>query len=145
MGDSDTATAAEDFATTQGTLTLAAGASTARFSVPILDDLEAEGPERFLVRLSGASLGAPSEAEVLIEDDELEQTFAFEVDRVAVPEADGSVAITVLRTGNRTGDASVAYAVAGGTAASKRHAHRASADDQRCGECNGAIENLVRE
>jgi subtilisin family serine protease len=63
-----------DFIYTLGTLTWAAGDSSSKsFSVAIIDDSYAEGPENFRVALSnpsGTSLGAQSTATVTINDNE---------------------------------------------------------------------------
>ena len=55
---SDAATAPADYTTTSGTLTLAAGAVTASFTVAIEDDDVAESKEQFTVTLSNNSTGS---------------------------------------------------------------------------------------
>jgi hypothetical protein len=69
-----TAHAGQDYAGVSGTLTFAAGEETKTLRVPVLDDAIREGDERFLVQLVNPSahavLGAPSEIQVVIVDDE---------------------------------------------------------------------------
>jgi Calx-beta domain-containing protein len=63
-----------DFATVAGTLSFAAGEVSKSFSVPIIDDSYAEGTEGFSVALSnpsGAILGSPMTATVIITDNEM--------------------------------------------------------------------------
>jgi hypothetical protein len=66
--------AGQDYAGASGTLTFAAGEETKTIRVPLLDDAIREGGERFLVQLSDPSanavLGAPSELQVVLVDDE---------------------------------------------------------------------------
>ena len=122
-GTVDYATAAgsagsDDYTPTSGTLTFAAGQASATFTVPILQDAVAEGPESFTVGLSnptgGAVLGSPTTAGVLI----LDETAAvgFVATAVTVNEAAGTVTLTVARTGPASAAGSVAYATADGTA-----------------------------
>ncbi len=122
-GTVDFATAAgsagsDDYTPTSGTLTFAAGQASATFTVPILQDALAEGPESFTVSLSnptgGAVLGSPTTAGVLI----LDETAAvgFVATAVSVNEAAGTVTLTVARTGTVSAAGSVAYATADGTA-----------------------------
>jgi Calx-beta domain/Domain of unknown function (DUF4214) len=62
-----------DYEVTVGTLQFAAGETSKSFSVAIIDDSYAEGPETFRVSLnnpSGASLGTPSMATVTIIDND---------------------------------------------------------------------------
>ena len=68
------ARAGQDYAAASGTLTFASGEETKTIRVPVLDDAIREGEERFLVQLvnpsANAVLGAPSETQVVIVDDE---------------------------------------------------------------------------
>jgi CSLREA domain-containing protein len=70
-----TAVAPGDYTTTNGTATFAAGATSASFVVPILNDAIYEGPESFTVTISapsvGATLGSPATAAVNIVDDDI--------------------------------------------------------------------------
>jgi len=62
-----------DYATTIDRLTFAPGETTKTFSIPIIDDAFAEGPETFGISLlnpTGATLGAISTATVTINDNE---------------------------------------------------------------------------
>jgi hypothetical protein len=70
----DTAIAGADYSATSGTLTFAAGDTTATFTVPVTDDTVGEIRERVRLSLSrpmgGASLGAPATAWLAIDDNE---------------------------------------------------------------------------
>jgi hypothetical protein len=69
-----TALAGSDYTTVTGTLTFAPGATSATFTVPILDDTADEPDVLFTVTLSspsGATLGSPASATVTILDDEV--------------------------------------------------------------------------
>lgn len=70
----DTATAGSDYTAASGTLAFPANATMASFSVPILDDTAAEGPETVKLTLSkpsaGVVLGLPKEATLTITDDD---------------------------------------------------------------------------
>ncbi|MDT7541598.1 MAG: hypothetical protein QOE33_1502 [Acidobacteriota bacterium] len=66
-----------DYTTTVGTLTFNAGESSKTFTVPIIDDSFVESAERFPVQLSnpsGATLGTPSTAIVVIADNDIFST-----------------------------------------------------------------------
>jgi len=77
------ATAGADYQTTMGVLSFADGVTTLSFTVPLIDDADAEGTELFNVSLSnptgGAALGSPSSVEVAIQDDETTALYDFEL------------------------------------------------------------------
>ena len=58
-----TATAGEDYSSTSGTLTFAAGETSKTVSVPVLDDVVDEGQETFTLRLSNATGARIADAE----------------------------------------------------------------------------------
>ena len=123
-GTVDYATAAgsagsDDYTPTSGTLTFAAGQTSATFTVAILQDALAEGPESFTVSLSnptgGAALGSPTTAGVLI----LDETAAVGLLAAADSVREGStlrLLVTVTRTGPLTAAGTVNYATTDGTA-----------------------------
>ena len=117
-----TATAGADYTATAGTLAFADGATTATFTVPILDDAVFEGDETFTVSLSnaagGASLGAPTSATVTITDNESAQpgTLALTSATYTVAETGAAITISVTRSGGSDGAVSVDYTTANATA-----------------------------
>jgi len=84
--------------------------------IPILDDGDLDPSEQFTVQISsptgGASLGAITSATVIISDNDLPGTLAFSSAAYSANENDGTVTLTVTRTGGSTGAASVSFATA---------------------------------
>jgi hypothetical protein len=88
-------------------------------SFPVTPDAAIEGDETFMVTLSNPGnidLGAATSATVTIEDDDSAGVLTFSAASFDTNESDGSVTITVNRTGGSTGSASVDYSTAPGTA-----------------------------
>jgi hypothetical protein len=109
-------------------LHFADGQTSLTFAVDILDDAHYEHPdERFIVKLyglrstpaldhpdpthflSGATLGNLSEAWVTIVDDGDAGSFSFQKSNYSIGEADGSVLVTVMRSGGSSGNVSLSY------------------------------------
>ena len=114
-----TATAGSDYTSVSGTLGFPAGVSTRTIMVPIVSDTRDEPNETFEVTLSapnGASLGTPSTAVVTIRDDDLGGALQFGAESYSVSESAGRAFIRVTRTGGVASEATVDYAVVGGTA-----------------------------
>lgn len=115
----DSATAGIDYTATSGTLSFAAGATTAAFDVPILQDATPEGEEFVRVALStpnaGSSLGAPATATVGIVDDD-PPAIQFASSALTVQESVGTTTVTVTRVGSAASPAGVDYATADGSA-----------------------------
>lgn len=115
-----TATAGQDYGHTTQTITWAAGESGARsIDISILDDSLSEGTETFNVTLdkvNGAKLGGPNQATVRIADIENTDSVQFTTTSYSGFENTGEVTISVARTGNGQGPASVSYRTMDGTA-----------------------------
>ncbi len=115
-----TAVAGSDYTSVSGTLSWPDGDNTDRtFTVPILEDSDAEPAETINLSLSaaaGAPLGAIASAVLTINASDNPGTVNFSSPDYAVDEAAGTVTITVRRTGGSTGPASVDFATADGTA-----------------------------
>lgn len=115
-----TATVGEDYTATSGTLTFNDGDGTAQtITVPILDDGAFEGDETFRVTLanpSGAPLGDITEVEVTITEDDDPAAIGFASASETVGESAGSITLSVSRTDNSTGEVTVNFATADGTA-----------------------------
>ncbi|MDA9778114.1 Ig-like domain-containing protein [Rubripirellula sp.] len=115
-----TAIAGTDYTTTADTLTFGDGETSKNIVVPILDDTEIDPNETFTVVLSnvqgGASLGTTVTTTVTIVDDEQPGVLAFSQSSESVNEDDGTVTLTVLRSGGSDGIVTVNYATANGSA-----------------------------
>lgn len=123
------ATAGADYTTSAGTLTFASGETAKPISVPISDDATHENTEDFRVALSapsaGAVLGSPSQAIVAITDNDpvagpspsaTPATIQFNQAQYNANEADGSVILTVTRSGDTGSAVTVHYATTDGAA-----------------------------
>jgi hypothetical protein len=120
---SSTAQAGRDYVGTSGKLSFAAGETTKTITIPILNDTLFEANETFKVTLSSPTGGAtvPSagaSATVTIVSDDLGGMLGFSSPAYSVGEADGSIPITVIRTGGLASGITVKYAAAVGTASS---------------------------
>jgi ribosomal protein L35AE/L33A len=115
-----TATAGSDYTTKAGTLTIAAGATTGTFNVPIINDAAVEGAETINLTLTnptgGATLGAPSTATITINDNDNGGSLQFSSASYSVGEAGPTTTITVTRTGGSSGAVTAQYATSDGTA-----------------------------
>lgn len=116
---SGTAISGSDFTPTSGTLSFAAGQSSATISVPTIDDTVVESSETLGVTLSaptgGATLGTASATGTISDNDGASATY------LVISDASGlegfNLSFTVTRSGNISGTTSVTYATAPGTAA----------------------------
>ncbi len=115
-----TATAGEDFVTTNGTLYFAEGVTRMTIAVPLVDDALDEETETFTVQLSnvtgGATLGESSLATVSILDNDVAGSVRFASTVYTVSETGGVATVTVLRSGGKAGGVTVDYEAGGGTA-----------------------------
>ena len=118
-----TATAGSDYGTKgstvlpAGILSFAAGVTTLNLTVPIHGDVLAEGNETFSLTLksaTGAVLGGQKTATITLLDEE--KGIKFAASAVTANEGAGTAVLTVNRTGNATGQLSVNYTTANGTA-----------------------------
>ena len=104
-----------DFVNTGGTVMFTNGEMSKSFTVAICDDAVFEGNEDFTSTLSnatnGATIGTPNPATVTITDNEVAMpgTVQFAQAFYSVGEGDGSVTLTVTRTGGSDGAISVGY------------------------------------
>jgi hypothetical protein len=116
----DDAVAPDDYTAVSGTLTFGPGVIEQKFTVPLVDDNLIEGAEDFKVSLSmptNASLGSPATATVTISDDDSQTSIVrFEKANYAVNEAEGTVTLTVTRSGGLGLVASVNYFTSDDTA-----------------------------
>jgi subtilisin family serine protease len=115
-----TATAGSDYTPATGSLSFAAGQTTASFTVPIIDDDVFEGGETVDLTLTspnGVPLGAPSTSTLTIRDDDSAAVVSFAQPTRPVAENAGAVEVTVSRTGNLQAPAEVEYSRTSGSAA----------------------------
>jgi len=114
-----TATAGADYTATIGTLTIPAGQLSGTITVPILDDAVFEGDEDFSLALSnaqGATLGTLATSTITITDDDSLPVISFSATGSIVSETAGSVTLDVELSATVTGDVTVDWATADGTA-----------------------------
>lgn len=106
-----TATAGSDFTALSTTVTFAAGETRKVVAVPIINDSISEPDETVALVLTQPSNCALSlsNAQIVIQDDEPPSTIGFSSASYAVNESVGLATITVLRSGDTSGAASVAY------------------------------------
>ena len=113
---------AVDYVPTSGVLSFEGGGVRKTFSVRILADQVPEGPESFLVRLhsptAGAELGPRSTAVVTIVDDDLAPMVQFAATSFRAFEKKRLCVVSVTRSRNLRGTASVDYATRDGSAQS---------------------------
>lgn len=116
------ATPGDDYTETSGTLTFSDSETSETFSVPILQDTEADGDEGVRLVLSnptaGTVLGPNNPATLVIADDEGTNTADFALSSYTVDESAGSVTLTVQLTQAPGAGSSVTvdYATADGSA-----------------------------
>src|SRR5438045_3111245 len=117
-----TATSPADYTATSGTLTFNDGETSKSFNVSTVDDTAQEPDETVGLTLSaptgGATLGTPSSAVLNVLDND-SKVFRFSSDSYSAGEADGSVVLTVSRSGDASAAASVNYATSDGTASER--------------------------
>lgn len=117
---SGSATSGSDFTAVNQTVTFNNGETSKTISIPIATDAIVESNETFTVALSnaqgGASIGSPSSATVTITDATVLGTVGFSGTTASVLETDGSVVLTLVRTGDLTASVSVNVATSPGSA-----------------------------
>jgi Ca2+-binding RTX toxin-like protein len=118
-----TATAPVDYQSVNGTLTFAPGVTTATLNVPINGDTTPEGNETYFVNLTNAvnaTISTPQGTGTIIDDDAT-SIFQFSSPTASVAEnaIPGSATVTVTRTGDTTGAASVKFETSDGSAKQK--------------------------
>ena len=117
-----TASSGFDYTARTGVLSWAANDATPKtIAIPVTNDLINEGPESFVVTLLNgvnASLGNPVLATVTIVDNEASPAggIAFAQAKYTPAENGGSAVVSVTRTGDASGPATVNYATAPGVA-----------------------------
>jgi len=111
-----TATAGADYAATSGTLTIAAGDTSATFEVPVIGETLYEGDETFTVTLSGEVNLTPgaTTAEGTITDDDPVPTLAAQ--NIAVGESAGKVTVTLALSNPSAADVTADWSTVAGTA-----------------------------
>jgi hypothetical protein len=111
------ATSGSDYTATSGTVSFAAGQTTATITVPTIDDSVYEPTETMTVTLSsptgGATIGTATGTGTITDNDPAPSTFS--IGNASATEG-GNLVFTVTRTGNTATPANVNYATANGTA-----------------------------
>lgn len=109
-----------DYQSTSGTVTFNPTQTTQTISVAVKGDTTFEDDETFFVNLSSgvnALIGDNEGVGTILNDDALGGIFSFSQANYTVGESDGLVTITVNRSGDLSGSASVNYATADNSAA----------------------------
>ena len=127
----DSAEAGADYTATSGTLSFSPGQSTATISVPLLDDAVFEGDESFTVSLANPAsstgvaptIGTGTATGTLVDD---ESRADLTIAGTTVSDTDGSVTLTVKRSGALGGNDSVDFVTRSGTARAGTHFTRTS-------------------
>lgn len=122
LSSNGTATTPSDYQTVSGTLTFAPGQLTRNIIVPVNGDTSAEGNETFFVTLSNptnATLGDTQGQGTIIDDDAAQPSFSFSQSSYGGQEDCAGIVVTVIRSGDTTGSASVRYTTADVSASSR--------------------------
>lgn len=129
--EAGTATAGDDYEVVSGTLSFADGKTSASFTIPVIDDNEAEDSETVLIKIKnpggGASIGTPDVATLTIVDNDegdgstldpenTKGVFVFSAAEYEIAEDMSSVVITVDRTSGTDGTATVKIDTTNGSA-----------------------------
>ena len=116
---SDTALLSSDFSPTSGILTIAAGATSGTFDVPVLADTIFEGNETAIITLSNAVNATISDSEAILtitdDDDDAAPSITI-ADVTTVDEGATDATFTVTLSGTSVVDTTVDYATSDGTA-----------------------------
>jgi uncharacterized protein YhjY with autotransporter beta-barrel domain len=114
------ATAGEDYVAAAGTLVWEEGdTDPKKIEVDLIDDKVSEEGEDFFVQLSNpveAGFSGEPKATVTIQDNEVPGQIGFALAGYEVGEKDGSLRVTVVRSGGQDGVVSVAYSTQDGSA-----------------------------
>lgn len=116
-----TATAPEDYQSVNGTLTFAPGQTVRTITVPINSNTAQQGNEVFFVNLTNPTNATITrgQGQGMIVDDDITSVLHFSTLAVSASEGDGSATLTVVRTGDTTGAASVGFETSDLTAKQK--------------------------
>jgi hypothetical protein len=114
-----TATEPGDYTLTSGQLTFGPGQAAATIAVPIVNDVNAEGTEKFSVTLSNPSVGGAvgAKATVAVDIVDNEPVIQFVTAKYVASETATKAVITAKRTGPTTGAATVDYVLGVGSTA----------------------------
>jgi hypothetical protein len=116
-----TATAPGDYQSVNGTLTFAPGQTVRSIIVPINSNTAQQGNEVFFVNLTNPTNATVTrgQGQGMIVDDDITSVFNFSTLAVSASEGDGSATLTLVRTGDTTGAASVRFETSDLTAKQK--------------------------
>jgi hypothetical protein len=122
MTANGSAVAGSDFTASNGVVTFGPGVTQQTISIPLLHDDAYEFDETFTVRLSdptgGATLGEKFTHTVTIQSEDPPPVLGFSTATSTVSESDGSVVVTVVRSGSTNETVSVSYQTTSGSATS---------------------------
>ena len=110
------AVAGQDYQTTSGSLSFAAGTSQQTVSVPILDDFLSEPSETFRVVLNSPGNATLGDNEAIVTITDADAGALLSIGDAAVVEGSGSATFLVTLAGTTTGTVTVNFATADGSA-----------------------------
>jgi hypothetical protein len=115
------ATQPGDYSAVNGTLTFAPGQTTRTIIVPVNGDTIPEPSETFFVNLNNPTNAdiADDQGQGTIVDNDASGNFQFGAATVTANEGDGHATVTITRTGDTSGGATVRYETSDGTALQK--------------------------
>ena len=115
-----TATGGVDYTLLDGTLTFAAGQTTALIRLALADDTLVEADEMFVLQLrnptGGATLGTPNMSTIVITDNDRSATLQFSAATYTAVEGAGNAIVTITRAGSTATPVSVMLTTSDGTA-----------------------------
>jgi len=105
------------FTATTGTVTFASGEMSRTIQIPLIDDARFDDPQDFTIELTTTSpgffLGKETDVKVTIKDNDPPPTFSLPLNDYKPSETEGSVDVTIVRTGDQLRRVNVGWSAGG--------------------------------